>query len=367
MIMDGKLLANKIKRSNGQMVSVGGQTLVINQNQLQKLGLVAAVLSLKQFREIYHLSQEETSVEIQKPSPQVIERQLQEHIHFNPQGPNAIGYIYIGDHETSISESTWLYVKQALEFYKKQRPSFIILELNTPGGEVFAAQKISDAFKEMDTQFNIPIVAFINNWAISAGAMLAYSTRFITVVKDGSMGAAEPVYAGEGGKMETASEKVNSALRADFASRARFFDRNPLLAEAMVDKDLILVVRHDKIMRLNNESQIRLTGPDPDIVLSPKGKLLTLDAEQMLRYGVADLLLTPTQLIPITSEEKTAGQWPASKMLLFQAPFFSTIPQATIHAYKMDWKTQFFVFFSDTPHFFFIVYGAHYRCLYRVK
>lgn len=35
-------------------------------------------------------------------------------------------------------------------------------------------------------------------------------------------------------------------------------------------------------------------------------------------------------------------------MLLFHAPFFSSIPQASIQAYQMDWKTQFFVFLA-TP------------------
>ena len=107
---------------------------------------------------------------------------------------------------------------------------------------MFAAQQISDALKELDTQYGIPVVAYINNWAISAGAMLAYSCRYIVVVKDASMGAAAPVIASETGEMKEASEKINSAMRADFAGgRARFFDRNPNIAEGMVDKDLILV------------------------------------------------------------------------------------------------------------------------------
>ncbi len=335
------------------MISTAGQTLVVNQNQLLELGLVQSVLSPQEFEKKYQLKLEASSASNEEKSnvqlsSQTIEKNLNQYIHFNEKGPNLIGHLYVGDHETAISESTWLYIRQGLEFYKKQHPIFIILELNTPGGEVFAAQKISDALKEMDTQFNIPVVAFINNWAISAGAMLAYSCRFITVVKDGSMGAAEPVYAGEGGKMETASEKVNSALRADFANRARFFDRNPLIAEAMVDKDMILVLRHGSIMRLDNENQIRLTGPDPDVVISPKGKLLTLNAEQMLDYGVADFMLAPAKLSKITPEEEKAGEWPADKTLLFQAPFFSAIPQATIQSYRMDWKTQFFVFLT-TP------------------
>lgn len=350
-----KIVSNKEKNIQGTMVSVADQTLVLNQNQLQELGLVKDIFSPQEFEKKYgvHLEassaslQEETVVPLQL-NPRTVEEKLQQFIHYQTQGPNVVGYLYVGDHETAISQSTWLYIKQGLDFYKKERPIFIILELNTPGGEVFAAQKISDALKEMDTQFNIPIVAFINNWAISAGAMLTYSCRFITTVKDGSLGAAEPVYAGEGGKMESASEKVNSALRADFANRAGFFDRNPLIAEAMVDKDMILVLRHGEVVQLENENQMRLTGPNPDFVITPKGKLLTLNAEQMIDYGVADLLLQPKKISEITEEEKAKGQWPGDKMLLFQAPFFSSIPQATIKEYKMDWKTRFFVFLA-TP------------------
>lgn len=275
------------------------------------------------------------------------EEELQKHILFNPSGPNQIGHIIIEDHSEAITQATWLYVKSALAHYKQTKPAFIILELNTPGGEVFAAQKISDALKEMDIQFGIPIVTYINNWAISAGAMLAYSTRFIVTAKDGSMGAAEPVVEGLEGKMESASEKINSVLRADFANRARFFGRDPLLAEAMVDKDLILVLRNGKIIKLDNESQIRTEGTDPDLLISPKGKLLTLDAEQMIAYGVADLLLPSTRMSEVTSQELSSGKWPADKNPIFHQPFFDKIPNATIESYQMDWKMRFFALLAS--------------------
>lgn len=262
------------------------------------------------------------------------------HIHYGSQ--NKVGYIAIDNRDSQISQATFLYVKKALEYYKENKPIFIILELNTPGGEVFAAQKISDALKEMDTQFDVPIVAFINNWAISAGAMIAYSCRYITTVKDGSMGAAEPVIMGEGG-MQTASEKVNSAIRSDFAARASFFDRNPFIAEAMVDKDMIVVKREGKIIKLDSMEQVKPT----DELISPKGKLLTLGAEQMVEYGVANLMLEPAKLEPITELEKEQGKWPASKTLLFTAPFFHQIPDAEIDAYQMDWKTRFFMLLAS--------------------
>lgn len=273
--------------------------------------------------------------------------ELKKHIQFNPDGPNTIGHIIVEDHSVPITQATWLYIKAALDHYKQTKPSFVILELNTPGGEVFAAQKISDALKELDIQYNIPVVTFINNWAISAGAMLAYSTRFIVIAKDASMGAAEPIVEGLEGKMETASEKINSALRADFANRARYFHRDPLIAEAMVDKDLILVQRHGKIIKLDNENQIRGEGTDPDIIVSSKGKLLTLDAEQMITYGVADLMLPPTKTPALTSTEINSGKWPAEKNPIFHQPFFDTIPQATIDSYQLDWKMRFFAFLAS--------------------
>lgn len=277
-----------------------------------------------------------------------LEKHLEEHIKFKDGEQNTVGYISIKDRSAAIADSTWLYVKVALDYYRKSKPAFIILELNTPGGEVFAAEKISDVLMAFDTQENIPIVAFIDNWAMSAGAMLAYSSRFIAITKDASMGAAEPITASASGEMQTASEKVNSALRADFANRANFFGRNPDIAEAMVDKDVILVLRDGKILRLNAENQIRSTEPNPDIIISPKGKLLTLTAEQMMHYGVADVMIHPTKLNVITDDEKKASKWPAGKSLIFQIPFLEKYQNDTlIDEYQMDWKTRFFVFLAS--------------------
>lgn len=337
-----------------------GQTLVVNHNQLKELDLVQAILSPANFYQLYHATvvpeaapaahagQALPTLTGEAMPPATLMEELKKHIHYHGDAQNSVGYIVIDDHTSGINQSTWIYVKQALDVYKQSQPSFIILELNTPGGEVYAAQLISDALKDMDTQLGIPVVAYINNWAISAGAMLAYSCRFIATVKDGSMGAAEPVIQSESGQMVAASEKINSALRADFGNRARFFDRDPLIAEAMVDKDLILVQRHGKLIKLDSESQIHTNGLDPDVIVSPKGKLLTLNAEQMVELGVADMLIRPTKTESITATEREAGKWPAGKMALFQQPFFKDIPNATISAYQMDWKTRFFALLA-TP------------------
>ncbi len=263
------------------------------------------------------------------------------YIHYQENERNLIGYIAI-EKDRAIDQSTYLYVKFALEHYKKIGARFILLNLNTPGGEVFAAMKIADLLRKIDIDDHIPVVAFIDDWAISAGAMLAYSSRFIAIVKSSSMGAAEPVLSGAEGKMETASEKINSALRAEFANLASFYDRNPLIAEAMVDKDLILVYRKGEVVRLESEDQIR----NSDEIITRKGKLLTLNAEQLQYYGIADVMVPPHSVAPISEEERKAAEWPAHKSLLFQDPFFAQIPNATIVSYT-DWKIDFFAFLSQ--------------------
>jgi len=273
--------------------------------------------------------------------PQSLEMRLTEAVRYSEEGLNLIGLLTIGK-DRAIDESTFLYVKFALEHYKEKGVCFVLLQLDTPGGEVFPALKICDLLQKLDTNDHIPVVAFIDNWAISAGAMLAYSSRFIGVVKSASMGAAEPITMGGDGKMETAPEKINSALRAEMSNLANFYGRNPLIAEAMVDKEMILVLRKGEIVRLENENEVR----SGDQIISRKDKLLTLNAEQLIEYGVADFLVPPSPVASLTAQEERAGEWPAVKNLLFQEPFFAKIPNAVILSFS-DWKIGFFSFLSN--------------------
>jgi membrane-bound ClpP family serine protease len=347
----GWKIASEASKSTKPTLSTPGEVLVVNHVQLKSLGLVKEIMNLEKFQELYPFESTKSQAKSVSSGEVLVspvsKEKLESHIKFTEGGPNTIGLIEIVDKQKEINQSTWLYVKKALEYYKDTKPIFVILKLDTPGGEVFAAEKISDALREFDTQNNIPVIAFIDNWAMSAGAMLAYSCRYIAIVKDASMGAAEPITIGESGQMQSASEKVNSALRTDFANRAQFFDRNPYLAEAMVDKDTILVFRHGKVVKLDSESQIKSTGPNPDVLISPKGKLLTLNAEQLMKYGVADLLVMPAKLTALTDEEKEKGKWPFAKIALSEDAFLKKIPHAIVDTYQMDWKTRFFALLAS--------------------
>lgn len=130
-----------------------------------------------------------------------------------------------------------------------------VLDIDTPGGRVDAAEQIADAIGDAD----IPVYAFVNRRALSAGAMIALATDRIYMRPGSTLGAATPV-TGDG---EKASEKIISAMRSEFRALAEARDLDPRVAEAMVDETIGL----------------------PGLV--EPGKLLTLTTQQAAELGYA--------------------------------------------------------------------------------
>ena len=321
--------------------------LILNRRKMEAFGVVSSVLSDEAFARDFLQGEKQKQpfypgIVSNYVSQENLDKKLKNHLHYSETEKNLIGYLTIGPHR-AIDQSTYLYVKFAMESFKKQEVRFVVLHLNTPGGEVFSTLKIVDLLQKSDLAHGIPIIAYLDDWAVSAGAMLAYSCRFIAINPGSIMGAAEPVLQAEG-KMESAPEKINSALRAQFANLANFYGRNPYLAEAMVDKDIILVIRNHEIIKLSSEEEIHRGGHNPDLILSKKGKLLTLKAEELRDLGVADFSISASDAAQIEGpfDQET---WKADKMPLFKNAYLSKIPKAFMISYK-DWRISFFSFLS---------------------
>ena len=106
----------------------------------------------------------------------------------------------------------------------------IYLDLDTPGGRVDAAERIADALRAS----RVPVYAFVNPRAYSAGALIALATDGIYMRPGAVLGAATPVD-GQGTK---APEKYVSAMRGEFRALAEEQGLDPRIAEAMVDETL---------------------------------------------------------------------------------------------------------------------------------
>ena len=156
------------------------------------------------------------------------------------------------------------YIKKATKKAEDEGASLIILELDTPGGLLSSALSIKNYIIESD----IPVVAYINKNALSAGALISLSCEAIYMSDGSIIGAATPIYM-KGNEIEKAGEKEISAMRAAMRSSAERSKKNVRIAEAMVDETIILSKRND--------------GIDLD-----DKTLLTLSVEEALKVNIAD-------------------------------------------------------------------------------
>lgn len=122
------------------------------------------------------------------------------------------------------------FVERSLREAAEEGASVVILDMDTPGGRVDAAERIADAVSDSE----IEVYTYINRRALSAGALIALSSHRIYMRPGSIMGAATPV-TGDG---QVAPEKIVSAMRSSMRSLAEARGLDPAIAEAMVDPEI---------------------------------------------------------------------------------------------------------------------------------
>jgi membrane-bound serine protease (ClpP class) len=126
-----------------------------------------------------------------------------------------------------IAPPTLRLTQRAFDEAKEANADIILLQLNTYGGMLDAA----DSIRTKILNSPIPVYVFINNNAASAGALIAISCDSIYMRQGANIGAASVVN-GEGQIMP---DKYQSYMRSIMRSTAEKNGRDPLIAEAMVD------------------------------------------------------------------------------------------------------------------------------------
>lgn len=132
----------------------------------------------------------------------------------------------------------------------------IVLDVDTFGGRVDAAVQIRDALLAAGP----PVIAYVHPRAISAGALISYAADHIVFAPGGSMGAVTPVQQNDDGETEAVGEKMTSYMRAEMRTTAEANGRDGDLAEAMVDRTLVVdgVVDDTKLLTATTELAVQL-------------------------------------------------------------------------------------------------------------
>ena len=164
--------------------------------------------------------------------------------------------VYVASVSGTIDLGMTPYIKRVISNAEDAQAAAVVLDINTPGGRLDAALEIKDALLDAE----VPVIAYINREAFSAGALIAIAANTIYIAPGGVIGAATPVDA----TGEKASEKVVSAVRTDFKSVAELRGRDADIAEGMVDEE------------------VAIEG------LVEEGKLLTLTSTEALKWGYSE-------------------------------------------------------------------------------
>jgi membrane-bound serine protease (ClpP class) len=170
--------------------------------------------------------------------------------------------VYFGYIEDEIDLGLAPYISRVISEAEKDNADAIIFKINTFGGRVDAATQIKDAILSS----KIRTIAFINNRAISAGALISLSCNYIIMVPGSSIGAATVV--DQTG--EKVGEKYQSYMRSEMRSTAERRGRPTKIAEGMVDERIVV------------------EGIDDSTTL------ITLTSEEAVKYEVADTILNNT-------------------------------------------------------------------------
>ncbi|MDH4202184.1 MAG: hypothetical protein OEV87_04765 [Phycisphaerae bacterium] len=186
--------------------------------------------------------------------------------------------------------------EQAIIEEADKGPLFILIELDTPGGRVDLARRICAAIIGIE---NCQTVAFVkggkNGGAYSAGAAIAMACDRLYMVPGTSIGAATMMASTETGVIDmkeaygdTIGEKFDSAWRNYLASLAQENNRSGALAKAMADKDIVVVEvkRNGQSVFIEQSQQY----PNDQYVhtVCPKGKLLTMPANEAVSCQFAN-------------------------------------------------------------------------------
>jgi membrane-bound serine protease (ClpP class) len=154
-------------------------------------------------------------------------------------------------------------VRRGLKEAEAAGAQFVILDMDTPGGSLGVTLEIIEILQE---KFKGRSATFVNDEAISAGAIISSATDQIFFSPRGIIGAAAPVQSGGEEIDETMKQKILSYMRAKIEATTEGHKYRSEVLIAMMDANYELKI--------------------DDTVLKTKGELLSLTATKAMKtYG----------------------------------------------------------------------------------
>ena len=172
----------------------------------------------------------------------------------------------------------------------------VIVEIDSPGGLVSSSIELAERLQDVTWA---KTVAFIPDQAISGAAMMSLGCNEIVMSSRAKIGDVGPIVLGEDSLFRHAPEKIVSHLAQVMRDLAEENGRPPAIAEAMVDRDMIVYRvenEEDGEVRFLSDAEIKeLEDADKwkkrtPVRESEEGRFLTTNGERAVEMGLADSL-----------------------------------------------------------------------------
>jgi len=164
--------------------------------------------------------------------------------------------------KTEIGEPSLFVLRRGAKEAIEAGADVLLLDMDTPGGRLDSCLEMMDI---LNKKFQGTTITYVDDEAISAGAIIASVTDYVYFAPYAQMGAAAAVSGSGQDIPETMKAKLNSYLEG----RIRAFAKAPHRYEVI------------KAM-MNLEYELKIDGK----MISPKGELLTVTAEEARKlYG----------------------------------------------------------------------------------
>lgn len=165
--------------------------------------------------------------------------------------------------EGPITGLTEAFFRRAIDRARKIRADLIIMEIDSPGGELEASLFMAHTLRDIDFART---VAFVPKEAISGGAIIALGCDEIWPSEFGQIGDAGPIMFGADLQFRHAPEKIRSYLVQQVRQLAEAKNRPPALAEAMVDMNTTVY----RVVRTSDGSDWYLNDAELAALADPK-------------------------------------------------------------------------------------------------
>ena len=192
----------------------------------------------------------------------------------NPEGPRKIK-VYKYSINDQIAKPMWRTTQKSFEEALRIKADIILIQMNTYGGLV----DVADSIRTKILNSTIPVYVFIDDNAASAGALISIACDSIYMRAGGKIGAATVVNQ----TAEQMPDKYQSYMRATMRATAEAHGKDTTING------------NDTIIKWKRDPKIAEAMVDPDMVvpeISDSGKVLTFTAEEAVKYGYCEAIVT---------------------------------------------------------------------------